>query len=88
MFLTAIPSRLCFNKYAMNETSNQIIEAWELGNSKEREVFLRELHKRYGFEKICLALALTQCGRMQRLSDQEIERRYPVPSILDFHNTY
>jgi hypothetical protein len=68
----------------MNDKVNQIIEAWELGNTREREEFLRELHKRYGFERICLALTLTQCALMQKLSDEEIERRYPVPSMMDF----
>jgi hypothetical protein len=74
--------------YVMNDKLNQIIEAWELGNTKEREEFLIELHKRYGFEKICLALSSVQCGLMQKLSDEEIERRFPVPSKLDILNTY
>jgi hypothetical protein len=74
--------------YVMNGKLNQIIEAWELGNTQEREEFLRELHKRYGFERICLAVAVTQCGLMQKLSDQEIERRFPVPSKSDILNTY
>ncbi len=43
--------------YAMNEKLNQIIEAWELGNTQEREEFLRELHKRYRLERICRALS-------------------------------
>ncbi len=74
--------------YVMNNKLNQIIEAWELGNTQEREEFLRELHKRYGFERICLALTLTQCGLMKKLSDEEIERRYPVSSKLDLLNIY
>lgn len=38
------------------------MEAWNRSSSKEREGFLRELHKRYGFERICMALSLvTDC---------------------------
>jgi hypothetical protein len=72
----------------MNEKLNQIIEAWELGNNQEREEFLMELNERYGFQRICLSLSLTKFGLMKKLSDEEIDRRFPVSSKLDSSNTY
>jgi len=41
---------------------NQLIEAWEISNSEKRQEFLKELHKRYSLQRICLALSLaTDC---------------------------
>ncbi len=37
---------------------NQIIEIWETSNTEERQEFLKELHKRYGLQRICLALSV------------------------------
>jgi len=48
--------------YGMNEKMNQIIEAWETSNTDEREEFLKELHKRYSLQRICLSLSIaTDC---------------------------
>jgi seryl-tRNA(Sec) selenium transferase len=41
----------------MAEKVNLITESWERSSSKEREEFLRELHKRYRLERICRALS-------------------------------
>ncbi|MGB9715677.1 MAG: hypothetical protein ACPL1G_04635 [Thermodesulfovibrionales bacterium] len=46
----------------MEKKTNLIMEAWNRSSSKEREGFLRELHERYGFERLCMALSLvTDC---------------------------
>ena len=37
---------------------NQIIEAWEISNTREREEFLKELDKRYNLHRFCLALSV------------------------------
>jgi hypothetical protein len=46
----------------MEKKMNLIMEAWNRSSSKEREGFLRELHEKYGFERLCMALSLvTDC---------------------------
>jgi hypothetical protein len=44
--------------YGMSEKMNQIVEIWETSNTEERQEFLKELHKRYGFQRLCLALSV------------------------------
>jgi hypothetical protein len=44
--------------YGMSKKMNQIIEAWEISNTEERQEFLKELHKRYSLQRICLALSV------------------------------
>jgi len=46
--------------YRMSEKMNQIIEIWETSNTEERQEFLKELHKRYGIQRICLSLNVAQ----------------------------
>jgi hypothetical protein len=51
----------------MEKRMNLIMEAWNRSSSKERERFLRELHERYGFERLCMALSLvTDCELRNR----------------------
>ncbi|NWF52136.1 MAG: hypothetical protein HXY47_03550 [Nitrospirae bacterium] len=57
----------------MEKKMNLIMDAWNRSSSKERELFLRELHERYGFERLCIALSLvTDCeirgGILNRLT--------------------
>jgi hypothetical protein len=53
----------------MEEKMNLIMEAWNRSSSKEKEGFLRELHERYGFERLCIALSLvTDCELRSRFS--------------------
>jgi hypothetical protein len=60
----------------MEKKTNLIMEAWNRSSSEEKEIFLRELHERYGFERICLALSLvTNCELRGRLSRCETELR-------------
>jgi hypothetical protein len=48
--------------YRMTEKMNQLIEAWETSNADERQEFLKELHKRYSLQRICLSLSVaTDC---------------------------
>jgi hypothetical protein len=48
--------------YVMSNEINQIIESWDSSSSEERKEFLKELHKRYGIQRICLALSVaTDC---------------------------
>jgi hypothetical protein len=42
----------------MSENKYQLIEAWEISNTEERQEFLKELHRRYGLQRICLALSI------------------------------
>jgi hypothetical protein len=42
----------------MEKKTNLIMQSWNKSSSEEREEFLRELDKRYGFERICLALSI------------------------------
>jgi hypothetical protein len=60
----------------MGEKANLITESWDGSSSEEREEFLRELHKRYGFKRICLALSVvTNCELRDRFWSKEKERR-------------
>jgi hypothetical protein len=61
----------------MGEKVNLITESWDRSSSEEREEFLKELHKRYGFERICLALSIvTNCELRDRFCCKETERIY------------
>ena len=56
----------------MEKEMNLIMEAWNRSSSKEREGFLRELHEKYGFERLCMALSLvTDCELRSRFSCKE-----------------
>ncbi|HYA11372.1 MAG TPA: hypothetical protein VEF37_00110 [Thermodesulfovibrionales bacterium] len=56
---------------------NLITESWDRSSSEEREEFLRELHKRYRFERICLALSIvTDCEQKDRFWCKETERSF------------
>lgn len=42
---------------------NKIVEAWGESDFDEREEFLKELHKRYGIERICKSLIVEKRNR-------------------------